>query len=418
MRTVAFWFSLILIFVIPLENVALVPGLGRISRIAGLLAAALWVIMVIMTRKMSKPRPVHVAIVLFVLWNALSVLWSIDVDESFERFMTYMQLFGMVLIITDLYASPKALHAGLQAYVLGAYFGIASTIYSYFNASEFYYQRYSGAGLHVNDLGLILALGIPVAWYLTLVENNEEKSAWRKLINYIYIPAAVLAIILTGSRSALLAAVPGFFYVLWSLSRFKPYLRVLLLGALMASLFAVQFMIPQTSLQRLAETGTEITEGDWNGRLGIWREGLALFVKHPFFGVGAGAFRSAAVEAGKLAHNFAISLLAEVGIIGFALFGIILAMAVCLAIGQPQWQRRLWLAVLTAWFIGAVSHNWEHRKQTWLFLSLVIAGATLSTQQILPSTKRKNDINNFASKNGLQRKGNRNKKEFVDLRFY
>jgi O-antigen ligase len=300
--------------------------------------------------------------------------------------MTYLQLFGMVLIISDLYSSTQALHVGLQTYVLGAYLGIANTIYSYCNASEFYYHRYSGAGFHVNDLGLILALGIPVAWYLTLVENHGKASAWLKLINYIYIPAAVWGIILTGSRSALLAAAPGLLYALWSLSRLKPCVRVLLLGTLTASVLVLPAIIPQTSLQRLAATTTEISEGDWNGRLGIWREGLGLFAEHPFLGVGSGAFRSAAVEAGKLAHNFAISLLAEVGIIGLTLFGIILTMAVCHAIGQPLWRRRLWLAVLMAWFIGAVSHNWEHRKQTWLFLSLVIAGATHSVQRIRPFT--------------------------------
>src|SRR5262245_55741276 len=149
MRTLAYRFSLVLIFVIPLENAAFVPGLGRISKITGLLLAALWLIMKAMDGKMQKPRPIHFSIMLFVLWNVLSVLWSVEVSESFERSITYLQLFGMVLIISDLYTSPRALQAGLQAYVLGAYFGIAGTIYSYFHATEFYYGRYSGAGLNV-----------------------------------------------------------------------------------------------------------------------------------------------------------------------------------------------------------------------------------------------------------------------------
>ena len=155
----------------------------------------------------------------------------------------------------------------------------------------------------------------------------------------------------------------------------------------MISLFVIEPMVPQPSLHRLAATGKEISEGDWNGRLGIWREGLVLFAEHPFLGVGSGAFRSAAVEAGKLAHNFAISLLAEVGLVGFTLFGIVLTMVVCHTFVQPLWQRRLWLAVLMAWFIGAVSHNWEYRKQSWLFLSLVIAGAAHSVQHIQPSSR-------------------------------
>jgi O-antigen ligase len=133
--------------------------------------------------------------------------------------------------------------------------------------------------------------------------------------------------------------------------------------------------------------GTEITEGDWNGRLGIWREGLQLFAEHPWLGVGGGAFRTAALEAGKLAHNFVISLLAEVGLIGFALFGAVLSMAAYDAVGQPKWLRRLWLAMFVAWLIGAISHNWEYRKQTWLFLGMVTAGATAAVRETQPRNR-------------------------------
>ena len=102
MRAVVFWLSLVLIFFIPLENVAILPGLGRISRIAGLALAALWVINVAFSGRMPRLLLTHIFMLLFVLWKALSVWWSIDVSESVERFMTYLQLFGMVLIISDL----------------------------------------------------------------------------------------------------------------------------------------------------------------------------------------------------------------------------------------------------------------------------------------------------------------------------
>jgi hypothetical protein len=72
-----------------------------------------------------------------------------------------------------------------------------------------------------------------------------------------------------------------------------------------------------------------------------------------------------------------LSLLVEVGVIGFMLYATILAMAVYSAIHQPKWSCRLWLTILMVWTIGASSHNWEHRKQTWLFLGLATVSASV-----------------------------------------
>jgi O-antigen ligase len=169
---------------------------------------------------------------------------------------------------------------------------------------------------------------------------------------------------------------PAFLFIFLSLTRFKLHIRILLFIVLGASLLGLLPLVPESSFQRLAATDSVISGGDLNGRAGIWREGFAVFVENPLIGVGGGAFREAASESGKVAHNFVLSLLVEVGIVGFVLYAIVLAMAVYYAIHQPKWSCRLWLTVLTVWAIGAATHNWEHRKQTWLFLSLVPVGAS------------------------------------------
>jgi O-antigen ligase len=226
----------------------------------------------------------------------------------------------------------------------------------------------------------MLALGLPVAWHLAVSEDNGKKTRVLKLVNFVYTPAATLAILLTASRTALLAALPAFLFVVGSLTRLNLFLRALILGALMAGFFALQPLVPQSSLQRIATTGTSIAAGDMGGRVYIWREGIVVFSEHPLLGTGSGAFRTA-VEAGKVAHNSFLSILVDVGIVGFILFVIILAVTVYQAIRQPKWNSRLWLAVLLVWAIGASTLTWERKKPTWLFLSLVIVSAGLSTQR-------------------------------------
>ena len=83
---------------------------------------------------------------------------------------------------------------------------------------------------------------------------------------------------------------------------------------------------------------------------------------------------------GKVAHNSFLSILVEVGLIGFALFSILLAIAVINAWRQPKWDSYFWLTMLLAWAIGASTLTWEHRKSTWLFLALLIASTAITRQ--------------------------------------
>ena len=84
---------------------------------------------------------------------------------------------------------------------------------------------------------------------------------------------------------------------------------------------------------------------------------------------------------GKLAHNSFLSVLVEVGLVGFVLFISILAIAFIQAWIQPKWERRFWFTMLVVWTIGASTLTWEHRKTTWIFLSLLIASAALLSYQ-------------------------------------
>jgi O-antigen ligase len=376
MRTIAFWLSLALIFVIAWEDMVLFQDLGTVSRAIGFLVAGFWVLTVAVTGKFRKPHRFHVLVLLFVLWNMASAFWSVNVKDTTTSIQTFLQLAAMVYILWDLYTTPAALEAALQAYILGAYVAIGSTISNYLALREATYLRYAATGFDPNDVGLVMALGIPVAWHLAVTVGTGEKPRWLRLANYAYTPAAILAIILTASRGTLLATVPALVFVVGSLTRLSPFRRVLVLAVLIAALFLLQPLVPQSSLQRLASSGSSIAAADLGGRWNLWREAIAVFTEHPLFGVGGGAYRTA-VESGQVAHNTFLSVLAQVGIIGFILFASILATAVYQAVRLPRWDSRLWLAVLMVWAVGAFALSHQHRKTTWLFLSLIVASANL-----------------------------------------
>ena len=381
MRTIAFWLSLLLIFMIPWENMITTgSSVTTGARLMGVLVAAFWVGTVVFTGKFRKPHLFHGAVYLYLIWNAMSLFWTVDVDLTIGRLQTYFQLAAMVLILWDLYKTSEALNAGLQAYVLGAYVAIGSTMANYLMNTDPGTRRFAATGFNVNDLGVILALGIPVAWYLAISESNSKRMYLSKWLNYAYVPAAVLTILLTASRGALIATFPAFLFVVWSLARLSFFQRVLVPAVLVLALLALQPLVPQASFERLATIRTSTGLAPLRGRVDIWREGIVVFSEQPLLGVGSGAFETA-IGLGTSAHNFILSLLVEVGIIGFGIFAIILDMAFYYARYQPILRSRLWLTVLMVWVLGAATHNLEHRKQIWLFLGLTFVGAGLSVNR-------------------------------------
>jgi O-antigen ligase len=286
----------------------------------------------------------------------------------------------LVFILWDLYTTRARVLAGLQAYILGAYVAAGSAIYNYFTGKVYYtnYQRFSAGETNPDGFGFIMALGIPVAWYLAGSIDKKGIGQFLRFVNYLYIPMALLGIALSGTRTALIASVIGMAFGLASLTRVRLFARILIF-VLLSSAILILLPYVQTleSFQRLGTTGEEITSGDLNNRTNNWSEGLASFLEHPLLGVGSNMYRSIN-SLGKVGHNSYLSVLVELGLIGFILFFSILVIAFLRAWRQPKWQSWFWLTVLTVWSIGAFTLTWESRKSTWLFLSFIVVSAAVT----------------------------------------
>lgn len=386
MRRVAHLLSLAFIFVIPWEGVVELPGLGTAARLVGFGVAGFWVATVIYTRQLRKPGLFHLLFTLFVLWAAASVFWSADPNNTLAHVQTWAQLLILFLMLWDLYTTRESIMTGLQAFILGEFVAIGSAVTNFIRGNAYYatYQRFSPAAQSNPDgFGIIVALGIPVAWYLA---SSASTSKILRVVNYAYILAAFIGITLSGTRTALIASMVGVAFGLASLTRLRPVTRLaitLLFAA--AILVLLPYVQPLRSFQRFSTTATELTEGDLNNRTNNWAEGLESFVAHPVIGVGSNMYRSVN-SWGKLAHNSYLSVLVELGLVGFALFVFMLAIAFSEALRQPKWDALFWLAVLGTWAICAFTLTYEYRKATWLFLSLCVASGALSRSRELAVT--------------------------------
>src|SRR5512144_162579 len=378
MRTIAYRLALVVFFTLPFENLVHLSGAGRVSKLVGLLVAGFWLLTIAATGEFRRPRVAHLVALRFVVWVGLSLFWTVDVPATRARFITYVQLLGLMFVVWESVTSRARVRGALQAYVLGAWISVAMILFTYatLGSDATTHGRVTTGTFNPNDVGLMLAIAVPVAWYLVSADGaRRRRLLWG--VNAAYIPASVVAIALTASRAALAGAALGIAYVAISLLRRRPAALVPAVASLVVLAIAVVPLLPERGLGRVRGTATDVTAGGFTGRVPLWREGMDLFRAHPFGGIGGGAFREGALESRKVAHNLVVALLAEVGLVGFTLFALLMILVAVSAWRQPGGLGGMWTTVLLCWVLAAMLHNWEYRKQTWFFFALILAAESL-----------------------------------------
>src|ERR1039457_1868226 len=193
------------VFSIPWEKSIQMPGVATLSHLLGILA---FLTVAVVAARRGAVRPPNLALGLaavFVLWAALTYFWSLDHQATVRRVVTLAELLAMVWMIWDTCRDSLLQTRLMQAYVWGAVVASAGAGLRFFHGQQTYWRRYAAAGFDPNDFGLILALSIPVALYLGLRRGL--------LMPWCYRAAAMVAIyalLLTGSRSALMATYVAF----------------------------------------------------------------------------------------------------------------------------------------------------------------------------------------------------------------
>jgi O-antigen ligase len=367
----AFAFLWLMVFAIPWENALMVPGVGTIAHLIGALAGVLGVLAIIERQSIRLPSPGHVLITLFVLWAAASYLWTLDPEETLLAAGSFLQLFMMVWLIWELASREGEQRWLMQAYVLGTYVSGIDTVYRYFfNLESDLMNRYASTGFNPNDLALVMALSIPLSYYLAI--QSEGLMAW---VYRVQLVLAGTTILLTASRDGLLASLVAVTIVPLTfarLTRLQKIANILTVAVLVCSGL---FFVPSTSWERLSTIPKELTQGTLNARRLVWEAGREVFRVHPFQGVGAGAFResvSRSLGVPMVAHNTFLSVLVEEGVIGFGLFCALMGVLGVSACQMAPLARKLWIVTLGVWVVGVCGASWEMQKPTWLFFGLLI----------------------------------------------
>lgn len=368
-------------FAIPWEDAITISGVGTSARLVGMVAVVFGAFAILEKGKLRRPEPSHLMMTLFVISAAATYLWSLYPEGTLKQVTTYVQLLALVWLIWELAPSAEQQKRLMQAYVLGTFVSGVDTLYKFLSHEESVYQRYAGAGLDANDLGLMMALSIPVSYHLLIREKG--RMAW---VYRLQLVLAVATILLTASRGATLACLVALTIVPLTQTRLTMRQRIAVVLTISLLVFGVIFFAPSTSWQRLSTMPSELERGTLTGRTVIWKAGWDIFREHPYVGIGVDAFRPVVSRVlaqpirsddpelwGPPAHNTFLSVLVEQGVLGFAIFCVMLIVLALSLREIPPFQRRLWIVCLSVWALGVSSLTWEMRKPTWFFFGLLAA---------------------------------------------
>jgi O-antigen ligase len=154
---------------------------------------------------------------------------------------------------------------------------------------------------------------------------------------------------------------------------------VLALPVLAAALW---YAVPVEIFERLATIPEQLQSGDLNQRVSIWSSGWDAFVRSPLLGSGAGSFVSAAgLAPSDTAHNTALAVAVNSGLLGLFLAAAIVAAAIW-ALLQTRGPLRLAMGIaLLVWAITAMVASVEENRTTWLLFALIALAGRFADEQ-------------------------------------
>lgn len=293
---------------------------------------------------LARERWLVVAIVAFLVWNALSIMWAESSHAGLESFTEWLIVGAIFIVVATAINKPRYARWMLLAFVLGGVasvaIGLAST--GLHAAPEIASEsaaegRLTGGSTDPNYLsaGLVASLIVAVALFAVL---RGTLTRWVVGGSIVILVAGIIA---AESRGALLAALVAAVaaFVLFKRSRLALGAGLLTLVGLAAGWVAAD----PSALSRLSNFS-----GTGTGRTELWEIALRVGKAHPFVGVGLGNFQTQeahyvqqpgilrnvamVVEQPHVVHNMYLQAFAETGIVGFLLLAVVVVALVAAAL--------------------------------------------------------------------------------------
>lgn len=370
--------GLLFVLVLPIENILVLPVVGSLGRLTGLLLLAFAAPLFIGRGaiRLRRPPAALLLIALYVLWSFAGLIWSIEPSSTLGYATTFLQFLVLIVALWQIFDVEAGRLAIMQAYVIGCVIAVLDGIRNFATGNEAVYLRFSASNTDPNEYALVLALGIPMAYELFSRSGRAVR-----VLNLLLIPVLLVGIVLSSSRGGTVAAAVALTVFPLGFMALDRFSKRTILAAVALIMTAIPFYWDEiastvgTNLERIGTLGSELTTGTLNERSTIWFGGLEAFAARPVLGSGGGTFPAALEEVmgmRQVAHNTFISIAVEMGAVGFTLFVAILLTTALPLLYKPSARTMPSLILLATLLIGVTPLSWEFRKPLWLVLTLLL----------------------------------------------
>jgi O-antigen ligase len=364
------------VFSVPFESASMetVAVIGTISMILGmaLMGAALLQPRICFS---APPGAFWCFVGYFVLCLAIGTTQNLDyLRPVLTRLFTFAQMLVLMWVSFNLLRYPEICKGAFLSLVA------ACAIFSVLQIAgvgivHVGQGRSSMHGANANTVGATLSLGLIALVGITYGRTTVERRL--KLIAWAVFPIIGMAIIMTGSRGALVALVLGIALLLIRGGTWRDKLKIGSIALLAIGFLAVTALSDEAMRIRLERS---FYQGDTAGRDKIHDHAWAMFFEKPTLGWGP-VYNL--VELGSRLgmsvrdpHSLYLTVLTETGLLGSMLFFGGLGLLV-----RAAWQARLRIegalpmAMLGCLLVFNLSGSWQNRKLFWLTAAYVLAGA-------------------------------------------
>ncbi len=273
---------------------------------------------------------ITVLLMLLPCWMSVTLVFAINLADSYDRWIFVMKVFLFVLVAASLLHSKKHLEAFLWVIVASiGFYGIKGGLFTILSGGG--EKVYGPPGTSYisdnNAISVALVMIVPLMQYLSTTVSTK----WMRMGLYGAMFLSCIAVLGSQSRGAFLAIVMMVIF-LWLKSK-----RKMFLGAVFLILIpiAIGVMSDRWS-ERMASTTKYDEDSSALGRLNAWAMAFNLANDRPLVGGGfeiydAAVFARYAPDPTDVhaAHSIYFQMLGEHGYVGLALF---------LLIGIASWR--------------------------------------------------------------------------------
>jgi O-antigen ligase len=362
-------------------------------KVAGFLLMISWLARISTRRDRSESfvseHPQFTFILLgFLTWAVMSASWAEVPTQALDTSSRYFQ--NMILFLIVYTAIRKRNHAiwVSWAWLLGATVATVPAMLSPPTYEDDLTVRISGTIGDPNELAALLVAGVVFAGVLTAITRDRPPL---RLAAGGAVVLFLMGIFYTVSRGGLLALGVALIAACLLAGRWRG--RALVVAGLGLSIVVIYF----ASFAGLDARDRVTTVQGGTGRSDLWKIGWRMVEDQPIHGIGSGNFPISSIHylvqpgvierddfiisTPKVTHNTYLQILAELGIVGLALFLTIIGFAISSALKAARWfgrhgdtQMELVARGMIVALVGILTADFfiseMYGKQLWLMLGL------------------------------------------------